>query len=112
LQVVGAQNVFAHRYQPTPHQQPWQDMARYPVVTLEEVIQAQPQMVFLPTYPYPFTQEDVVVYSSLPIPAAQSQQIYLIDGTLLTYHGTRMAKALNHLSALMCFNERTSPNYE
>lgn len=112
LQTVGAQNVFAHHYQPTLNQVAWQDVARLPIVTLDEVIQAQPQIILLPTYPYAFTEEDVAFYHRLPIPAAEKQQIHLIDGTLLTYHGTRMAKALNHLSALMCFNERNPTNHD
>ena len=112
LQVVGAQNIFAHHYDPTPNQSAWQDVARLPIVTLDEVIQAQPQIVLLPTYPDAFTEEDVAFYSRLPIPAAEMQQVYLIDGTLLLYHGTRMAKALNHLSALMCFNERIPTNHD
>jgi ABC-type Fe3+-hydroxamate transport system substrate-binding protein len=40
------------------------DLARYPVVMLEEIEAAQPEVVLLPDEPYPFSGEDLLVSSS------------------------------------------------
>jgi ABC-type Fe3+-hydroxamate transport system substrate-binding protein len=77
------------------------DMARYPVVTLEEVEAMQPDIVLLPDEPYPFSAEDLEEFYSLWIPAAPADRIHLVDGKLLTWYGPRMASSLMQLSALL-----------
>ena len=74
---------------------------RYPIVTLEEVEAAQPEVVLLPDEPYPFSAEDLPEFYALDIPAASSDCIHLVDGKLLTWYGPRMAGSLMQLSALL-----------
>ncbi len=76
---------------------------RYPVVTLEEVEAAQPEIVLLPDEPYPFSAEDLPEFYALDIPAADSDHIHLVDGKLLTWYGPRMASSFTQLSALLDF---------
>lgn len=104
LRVAGGTNVFANR-KPDPTTPPAEDILRYPVVTLDDVQAAQPDIVLLPTYPLGYDDGDVATFSKLDMPASHNQQIYVIDGTLLMYHGTRLARALNEISALMCAAE-------
>jgi ABC-type hemin transport system substrate-binding protein len=80
---------------------------RYPRITMDEVVAAQPDIVLLPSEPYAFTSEHRSLFSSLGIPAAHSSQIHLVDGSLLTWHGTRVAHALNTLPALLCQTDET-----
>ena len=77
------------------------DTMRYPVVTLEEVEAAQPEIVLLPDEPYPFSAEDLPEFYALDVPAARSDRIHLVDGKLLTWYGPRMAGSLNQLAALL-----------
>jgi ABC-type Fe3+-hydroxamate transport system substrate-binding protein len=115
LRVCGGENVFAgrkRRYplaadvgdgEPLPDDDPrvaGRD-TRYPRVTLEEVIEAQPDVVLLPDEPYAFSEADAAVFLSLDIPAAQSGRVYGVDGSLLTWHGTRVAYALRDLPSLL-----------
>jgi ABC-type Fe3+-hydroxamate transport system substrate-binding protein len=79
------------------------DATRYPVVTLEEVEAAQPEVVLLPDEPYPFSAEDLEEFYALDIPAAYSDRIHLVDGKLLTWYGPRMASSLTQLAALLRF---------
>jgi ABC-type hemin transport system substrate-binding protein len=74
---------------------------RYPVVTPEEVEEAQPEVVLLPDEPYPFCAEDLEDFYALDIPAARSDRIHLVDGKLITWYGPRMASSLSQLSALL-----------
>jgi ABC-type Fe3+-hydroxamate transport system substrate-binding protein len=79
------------------------DTMRYPVVALEEVEAAQPEVVLLPDEPYPFSAEDLPEFYALDVPAAYSDRIHLVDGKLLTWYGPRMASSLTQLSALLRF---------
>ncbi len=86
---LGLENVF------TEHD------TRYPRLSLDEIINKQPQLIFLPTEPYNFQEADAEIFYQLDIPAAQHGTIYLIDGSLLTWHGTRLGQALNDLPPLI-----------
>ncbi len=79
------------------------DTMRYPVVALEEVEAAQPEVVLLPDEPYPFSAEDLPEFYALDVPAAYADRIHLVDGKLLTWYGPRMASSLTQLSALLRF---------
>jgi ABC-type Fe3+-hydroxamate transport system substrate-binding protein len=74
---------------------------RYPVSALEEVEEAQPEIVLLPDEPYPFCAEDIEDFYALDIPAARSDRIHLVDGKLLTWYGPRTSSSLLQLAALL-----------
>lgn len=111
LEVCGGENVFAARERRYPlaadlgqaeaEAAPGRD-TRYPRVTLDEIIAAQPEIVLLPDEPYAFTDEDAAQIWRLldTTPAGKSGSIRRVDGTLITWAGTRLAKALNELPAL------------
>ncbi|MAU10904.1 MAG: ABC transporter substrate-binding protein [Anaerolineaceae bacterium] len=89
LAVCGGENVFADQE------------ARYPQITLADVEASQPDIVLLPEEPYAFTETDAAEFGRLDIPAAKTQQIHLVDGSLLSWHGTRIAYALEKLPVLL-----------
>lgn len=115
LRVCGGTNVFAERERQIPLQadlgqgQPYPDDdaraagrdRRYPRVTWDEVIDKQPDVILLPSEPFQFTQEHLPLFTRLDVPAAHHQRIYLVDGSYLTWHGTRIARALDSLPALL-----------
>lgn len=114
LRVCGAENVFADRVRHYPLKADLGQMdalppddprvvgqdVRYPRITLDEVIAAQPDMILLPDEPKLFTEADVRELSKLDIPAARTGAIHLVDGSLLSWHGTRLAYALRDLPPL------------
>ncbi len=73
----------------------------YIQLIVETALQHQPEVILLPGVPWPFSQQDVLELARLDIPAARSGRIHLIDGTLLTWYGTRMAQALAELPPLL-----------
>ncbi|MAS34553.1 MAG: ABC transporter substrate-binding protein [Anaerolineaceae bacterium] len=113
LRICGGHNVFADRQRQYPLQADLGEAApyppektadldtRYPRITLDEVVKAQPQVILLPGEPYAFTEAHVPVFADLDVPAAHSGRIHLVDGSLLTWHGTRIAHALNLLPQLL-----------
>jgi hypothetical protein len=74
---------------------------RYPVVTLDDITARQPEVVLLPSEPYTFTSEHAAEIARLDIPASHHNRIHLIDGSLLTWHGTRIAYALAELPSIL-----------
>jgi ABC-type Fe3+-hydroxamate transport system substrate-binding protein len=115
LRVCGGTNVFAERERQYPlkadlgQAEPYpagdprvqgRD-TRYPRVTLEEVEAAQPDMILLPSEPFQFTEAHIPIFSALNTPA-QNNGIILVDGSLLTWHGTRLAYAMDRLPPLLC----------
>lgn len=115
LCICGGQNVFAGRERQFPleadlgqaERLPDDDPRvagrdrRYPRISLSEVVQAQPDIVLLPDEPYAFGPADVETFQALDIPAAHTGRIYPVDGSLLTWHGTRVAYALRDLPPLL-----------
>lgn len=72
---------------------------RYPRVLVEEVVQTNPEIVILPNEPYSFQEQDIKRISDMlaGTPAAENENIVLIDGRLITWPGIRMAHAFAEL---------------
>jgi len=113
LRVCGGLNVFAERQrnyplkadlgsgEPYPPDRIEGRDTRYPRITLEEVEAAQPDVILLPSEPFQFTEAHVPIFARLDVPAAHSNRIHLVDGSLLTWRGTRLAHALNAIPSLL-----------
>lgn len=113
LTLVGGHNVFADCREPATPQtistaKQWGQGAaeagklRYPSVTLEEIRQAMPELVLLPSEPYTFSEDHRRELRELlaDTPAGRQDRFQLVDGSLLTWHGTRLGQALKELPPL------------
>lgn len=112
LLTCGGINVFADRERKFPLQadlgEQEADMVlakgrdiRYPRITLEEIEVAQPDVILLPDEPFKFTEAHISIFKQLDVPASKNNRIHLVDGSWLTWHGTRLAYALNDLPNLL-----------
>ncbi|MBZ0297100.1 MAG: helical backbone metal receptor [Anaerolineae bacterium] len=111
LRLCGGWNVFADRMRHYPLKADLGEAEstdveddrdiRYPRVTLEEVEAAQPDVILLPSEPFNFSDEHYPLFQQLDVPAVRHSRIYQVDGSLLTWHGTRLAYALDTLPALV-----------
>jgi ABC-type hemin transport system substrate-binding protein len=72
---------------------------RYPRVSAEEVNALAPQVILLPDEPFKFGAGclDLVRATFANTPAVKNNALYCVDGSLITWYGTRMAKALTQL---------------
>jgi ABC-type hemin transport system substrate-binding protein len=89
LTLSGGANVFAERRE-----------RRYPIVALDEVAAARPEVILLPDEPYAFGPRDVAELRALPVPAAP-HRIHCIDGTWVSWYGARIRPALATLRRLL-----------
>ncbi len=114
LRVCGGANIFADRERRYPLAADLSGApvelldaerdTRYPRVTPAEVAERAPEVILLPTEPYAFDQADLVAFDDYAeIPAVQHGRIHLVDGTLLTWPGTRVGKALAELPGYFNF---------
>jgi ABC-type hemin transport system substrate-binding protein len=112
LWVCGGENAFATRERHYPLEADLGLAAaesaagrdtRYPCVGAAEVIDARPDVILLPDEPYPFgaADEQLLREALFATPAAQANRIHRVDGTLLTWHGTRLGNALADLPVLL-----------
>ena len=108
----GGANVFAQRERRYPlaaelgeaaAQDPEGKDVRYPRVTAEEILAADPEVILLPSEPFAFAEADreQVRRALAPSAAVRDGRVHLVDGSLITWHGTRLARALVELPPLL-----------
>jgi ABC-type Fe3+-hydroxamate transport system substrate-binding protein len=90
LALCGGENVFADR-----------EERRYPIVQLPEIVAASPEVILLPDEPYAFGAREVAELGELEIAAAASGRIHLIDGTLVSWYGPRIQRAIETIRPLL-----------
>ncbi len=111
LRIAGGSNVFSQRQRRYPleadlgladPQEAEERDTRYPRLPLEEIRAADPEMILLPSEPYAFGENHrQALLELLPeTRAVQRGRIHLVEGSLITWHGTRLARALGTLPIL------------
>ncbi|HLE16087.1 MAG TPA: helical backbone metal receptor [Anaerolineales bacterium] len=105
LELLGGENIFALRERrypleadlglAEPKAAPGRDR-RYPRVIFEEIRGAGTEMILLPSEPYAFGEAHRREMAEL-FPGVRIVQV---EGSLLTWHGTRLGRALRELAGL------------
>jgi ABC-type Fe3+-hydroxamate transport system substrate-binding protein len=114
LRLCGGANAFALRERRYPldadlglvKPQPAPDRdTRYPRLTLDEIRKANPDIILLPSEPYAFDETSRAEFFDLlpECEAVRQGRVFLVDGSLITWHGTRLARALQELPAFFSF---------
>jgi len=98
IELCGGQNLFAGLDTSAGR--------RYPIVTLDDVVHAQPDVILLPDEPYAFAEADRKQLSAIDCPAAREARIHLIDGTLVSWYGPRIAEAIRVLARIFADRAR------
>ena len=84
---AGGVNVFADRKE------------RYPEISLEELGEANPDIILLCTEPYPFKSSDVVDLAA-EIDVSMGR-IFIADGEYLSWHGSRTPAGIDYAESLI-----------
>jgi ABC-type Fe3+-hydroxamate transport system substrate-binding protein len=75
--------------------------ARYYPVELEAVMAHDPEVVLLPSEPYPFAAKHLPEITAFPrVSAVRDGRVHLVDGQLVTWYGPRIGMALRTLAGL------------
>jgi ABC-type Fe3+-hydroxamate transport system substrate-binding protein len=90
LATAGAVNVFADA------------AARYPTITLDELVARRPDVILLPDEPFRFRRAHLKDFAPFAdVPAVRDGRIHLVDGKPFSWHGRRLAHALRLLPSLL-----------
>ncbi len=89
LELCGGVNVFADSGD-----------RRHPIVELEQIVAAAPEVILLPSEPYDFGPRDALELGALALPAARAGRIHFIDGTLVSWYGPRIEPAIAAVRSL------------
>lgn len=112
LDILGGENIFSDRNRYDPAEAGINDYieeneqhsdTRYPRVLSEEIIISNPDLILLPDEPYSFGKDHQEMFYEIfnHCTAAKQNKIILVDGSLLMWWGTRLARALEVLPALL-----------
>ena len=84
LQRCGLKNVFS-------------DTNRYPIITIQEMKDANPEIILLSSEPYPFKAKHIDALQ-LQFP---NTNIKLVDGEMFSWYGSRLLKSVNYFNSLL-----------
>lgn len=112
LAIFGGENVFAARERQYPLEadlglddsmDSGERDTRYPRLGLDELRIADPELILLPSEPFLFEEQHVTEIKNLlgEISAVRNNRVLLVDGSLITWHGTRLGRALQELPAVL-----------
>ena len=74
----------------------YQDVNRYPEITLSELKERQPDVVLLSSEPYPFKDSDIDEFKS----ACPDIKVNIVDGEAFSWYGSRLLKAFDYFEEL------------
>jgi len=108
LSLVGGVNIFGNRERRypleadlglSPAEAAGGRDTRYPRITFEEIVKNDPELILLPSEPFLFDKSHLEYMKTLfsMTTAAKKGRIRLVDGSLLTWYGTRLGTALGEL---------------
>lgn len=83
LELAGFQNAFGGRM-------------RYPEVTESDLKTAQPDLIFLSSEPYPFSEKHTAELQEV----CPSSKIVLVDGEIFSWYGSRLLKSAGYIRQL------------
>jgi ABC-type Fe3+-hydroxamate transport system substrate-binding protein len=84
LTYCGLQNAFS-------------DLKRYPEITQDQLRIANPDLIFLSSEPFPFKEKHISEFKSICLQA----KIFLVDGEMFSWHGSRLLKAPGYFIQLL-----------
>ncbi len=70
---------------------------RYPELTAREVAEADPDIILLPSEPYPFTEKHIAAFNMI----CPGTPVRLVDGELFSWYGSRLLKAPAYFNGLL-----------
>jgi len=98
IELCGGRNLFGG---PAPEGLRGRADRRYPTLDLAAVIAQDPEVILLPDEPYRFAEADARELRATDCAAARAGRVHLIDGTLVSWYGPRIAQAIQVLAGLL-----------
>lgn len=75
----------------------FENLKRYPEISIEQIASVNPQLILLSSEPYPFKEKHVEELR----PFFDKAKIFLVDGEMFSWYGSRMVYAPDYFASLM-----------
>lgn len=75
----------------------FEDLKRYPEISVEQLVAVNPQLILLPSEPYPFKEKHTEELK----PFFNNTKILLVDGEMFSWYGSRMIYAAEYFTGFM-----------
>ncbi|MBC7861435.1 MAG: ABC transporter substrate-binding protein, partial [Bacteroidia bacterium] len=69
---------------------------RYPEITAKQLKEADPEIIFLSSEPYPFKEKHIEEFAEI----CPNAKIFIVDGEMFSWYGSRILKGLDYLGNL------------
>ena len=70
---------------------------RYPEVDTDSIVEANPELIFLSSEPFPFKEENIAELQKL----LPNSKIILVDGEFFSWYGSRLLNTPKYLQQLI-----------
>ncbi|KPK88498.1 hypothetical protein AMJ80_10985 [bacterium SM23_31] len=71
---------------------------RYPEITIEDIVDAKPDIIFLPSEPFPFKKKHIKEFMRYrAIPAVRNNRVLTVNGEFFSWFGVRMIFGLPYV---------------
>lgn len=87
LELIGLQNAIED------------EVSRYPVVSIDEIVKINPTHIFLSSEPYPFQEEDITFLKE-----RTGAKVQIVDGEIFSWYGSRMLAMKAYFQKLVTFS--------
>ena len=95
--MVAANNTFIHYLlELTKFRNCYEDLSRYPEISLEDLDSKNIDAIFLSSEPYPFKEKNAVDFAA----NAKDSKVVLVNGEYFSWYGTRLLKAFDYFKQL------------
>lgn len=94
---VGSHNIIDHLLGRCGFVNTFGKLERYPEITIEQLQQANPQLILLSSEPYPFKEKHIAEFQEL----CPEASIKVVDGEMFSWYGSRLAKAPAYLQQVV-----------
>lgn len=85
LELCGLKNIFANHTD------------RYPEINAEELKEANPELIFLSSEPYPFKEKHIAEFKTI----CPDAFVQIVDGELFSWYGSRLLQTPEYLKSLI-----------
>lgn len=93
---VGGDTFISHMVEVMDFENVFKARARYPEISLEELKEADPELVLLSSEPFPFKEQHIAEIKEV-LPNAD---VLLVDGEMFSWYGSRMRLATAYIKEL------------
>lgn len=95
--MVAANHTFINEMLLVNHfENSYENVSRYPEISLSELKEKQPDLILLSSEPYPFKVNDTDLFKSV----CPEAKIKIVDGEAFSWYGSRLLKAFDYFKAL------------